>query len=218
MSLPKPEFAVAISINATTPTTPSSASYVSSPASSIGTTYRTREQSLGRHPLTIAQSTTHRIDPKTVKHMTNSTRRTFCGSREISADSGIASMDIDLDSSASSRVGSSAHNSSPKRSRSRPRNLHMVMNGRGRFEVKDLDDSLSSGDSSVVEPLALPKLPTDCQTVPLLLNGLIRSNTVLSRESYELRNVEIKENQKGIYIYKIYIHINIMHNSLRLDL
>ncbi|XP_073840736.1 uncharacterized protein isoform X11 [Musca autumnalis] len=193
VSLPKPEFAVPISINVSTPTTPGSTSYHSSSTTSS----RTRDNSWTRqqHPLTIAQSTTPRMDSKAAKHMTNSTRRTFSGSREISADSGIASLDMALDSSGSSRISSGGHKSSPKRSRSRPRNLQMVMNGRHRFEVKDLDDSLSSGDSSIVEPLALPKLPTENQTVPLPLSGLIRSNTVLSRESYESRNAEKKQKQ-----------------------
>lgn len=194
VSLPKPEFAVPISINVTTPTTPASTSYNSSSSASS----RTRDSSWSRqHPLTVAQSTVQRMDPKAAKHMTNSTRRTFSGSREISADSGIASLDMALDSSGSSRVSSAKHKSSPKRSRSRPRNLQMVMNGRHRFEVRDLDDSLSSGDSSIVEPLALPKLPTESQTVPLPLSGLIRSNTVLSRESYESRNAENKQKQTG---------------------
>ncbi|XP_058987539.1 homeobox protein 5-like isoform X2 [Musca domestica] len=193
VSLPKPEFAVPISINVSTPTTPASTSY----NSSSSTSSRPRDNSWNRpqHPLTVAQSTAPRLDSKAAKHMTNSTRRTFSGSREISADSGIASLDMALDSSGSSRMSSGAHKSSPKRSRSRPRNLQMVMNGRHRFEVRDLDDSLSSGDSSIVEPLALPKLPTENQTVPLPLSGLIRSNTVLSRESYESRNAENKQKQ-----------------------
>ncbi|KAI8121352.1 hypothetical protein CVS40_7564 [Lucilia cuprina] len=198
VSLPKPEFAVAISINATTPTTPASNSYVATQALGAGT--RTREHSSGRHPVTVGQSSVHgaqRMDAKQAKHMTNSTRRTFSGSREISADSGIASLDMALDSSTSSGAGSVKRTSSPKRSRSRPRNLQMVMNGRGRFEVKDLDDSLSSESSSIVEPLALPKLPAENQTVPLPLSGLIRSNTVLSRESYELRNSVAKHKENS---------------------
>ncbi|XP_075164019.1 uncharacterized protein LOC142236666 isoform X3 [Haematobia irritans] len=194
VSLPKPEFAVPISINVTTPTTPASISYNSS--SSASSSSRLRDSSWNRqHPLTVAQSTVPRMDPKAAKHMANSTRRTFSGSREISADSGIASLDMALDSSGSSRMSSGTRKSSPKRSRSRPRNLQMVMNGRHRFEVRDLDDSLSSGDSSLIEPLALPKLPNESQTVPLPLSGLIRSNTVLSRESYESRNMETKQKQ-----------------------
>ncbi|KAM7355962.1 uncharacterized protein ACRADG_001865 isoform 4-T5 [Cochliomyia hominivorax] len=198
VSLPKPEFAVAISINATTPTTPANNTHVTTAALGAGT--RTRDHSSGRHPLTVAQTSTQgtqRMDAKQAKHMTNSTRRTFSGSREISADSGIASLDMALDSSTSSGAGSVKRTASPKRSRSRPRNLQMVMNGRHRFEVKDLDDSLSSESSSIVEPLALPKLPTESQTVPLPLSGLIRSNTVLSRESYELRNSVAKHKENN---------------------
>lgn len=59
------------------------------------------------------------------------------------------------------------------------RNLEMVMSGRHKFEVRDLEDSLR--EETVVVPLALPKLPSAfdsatssgaAQTVP---NGLIRS-------------------------------------------
>uniref|UniRef100_A0A1A9WG63 Uncharacterized protein n=1 Tax=Glossina brevipalpis TaxID=37001 RepID=A0A1A9WG63_9MUSC len=200
VSLPKPEYAIPISINATTPTTPAG-SYASSPVANTGA--RAKDfitvrgtASTNQYSVTAMQS--QRIDPKTAKHMANSsTRRIFCGSREISADSGIASLDMALDSSTSSGVRSSSRHASPKRSRSRPRNLQMVMNGRGKFEVRDLDDSLSSESSSIIEPLALPKLPTENQTVPLPLSGLVRSNTVLSRESYELKNTQNLHDGRG---------------------
>lgn len=98
-------------------------------------------------------------------------------------------MDMALDSSSGSSVGS-------KRSRSRPRNLKMVMSGRHTFEVRDADDPPSSESNSFVEPLALPKLPTDgSQSIPLPLLGLVRSNTVLSRESYERRQAETPGSQ-----------------------
>ncbi|XP_039965408.1 uncharacterized protein LOC120777899 isoform X4 [Bactrocera tryoni] len=192
VSLPKPEFPVAISVGATTPTTPSSI-YTPSPtmATSVAGA-RTKENQQQQHPLTVVacatvtHSASGHMDLKTAKQMANNTRRGFSGSREISADSGIASMDMALDSSVSSGGGSRAgRTASPKRSRSRPRNLQMVMNGRHKFEVRDLDDPLSSESSSIVEPLALPKLPNENQTVPLPLCGLVRSNTVLSRETYE---------------------------------
>uniref|UniRef100_A0A1B0FJE3 Uncharacterized protein n=1 Tax=Glossina morsitans morsitans TaxID=37546 RepID=A0A1B0FJE3_GLOMM len=200
VSLPKPEYAVPISINATTPTTPAG-SYASSPVTNTGA--RAKDfitvrgaTSTNQYAVTATQSQC--IDPKTAKHMANSsTRRIFCGSREISADSGIASLDMALDSSTSSGVRSSSRHASPKRSRSRPRNLQMVMNGRGKFEVRDLDDSLSSESSSIVEPLALPKLPAENQTVPLPLSGLVRSNTVLSRESYELKSTQNVHDGRG---------------------
>ncbi|XP_037932048.1 uncharacterized protein LOC119666840 [Teleopsis dalmanni] len=193
VSLPKPEFPVAISVSATTPTTPGSV-FSPSPvtATALGSAgARAKDAIVYRvtHPLTAVQTQQH-MDQKTAKQMANTTRRGFTGSREISADSGIASMDMALDSSTSSAGGNGGgRHSSPKRSRSRPRNLQMVMNGRHKFEVRDLDDPLSSESSSIVEPLALPKLPAENQTVPLPLSGLIRSNTVLSRESYERKNV-----------------------------
>ncbi|XP_054085336.1 uncharacterized protein LOC105212939 isoform X3 [Zeugodacus cucurbitae] len=191
VSLPKPEFPVAISVGATTPTTPGSI-YTPSPTMASSVVGARTKENQQQHPLTVvacaavAHSPSGHMDLKTAKQMANNTRRGFSGSREISADSGIASMDMALDSSASSGGGSRAGRTvSPKRSRSRPRNLQMVMNGRHKFEVRDLDDPLSSESSSLVEPLALPKLPSENQTVPLPLCGLVRSNTVLSREAYE---------------------------------
>lgn len=182
---------MAISLTATTPTTPSSS--VQSPVPAHSTGARAKDTSTSsssrQHPLTSVhvqpQAQQRHLDQKSVKQLTNnSTRRGFSGSREISADSGIASMDMALDSSSGSSVGS-------KRSRSRPRNLKMVMSGRHTFEVRDADDPPSSESNSFVEPLALPKLPTDgSQSIPLPLLGLVRSNTVLSRESYERRQAE----------------------------
>ncbi|XP_070072129.1 serine-rich adhesin for platelets isoform X11 [Drosophila takahashii] len=194
VSLPRPEYPVAISLTATTPTTPSSSVQSPVPAHSTGARAKDISTTSSRqHPLTSVhvqpQSSRH-LDQKSVKQLTNnSTRRGFSGSREISADSGIASMDMALDSSSGSSVGS-------KRSRSRPRNLKMVMSGRHTFEVRDADDPPSSESNSFVEPLALPKLPTDgSQSIPLPLLGLVRSNTVLSRESYERRQAEAPATQ-----------------------
>ncbi|XP_017080611.1 uncharacterized protein LOC108114243 isoform X4 [Drosophila eugracilis] len=187
VSLPRPEYPVAISLTATTPTTPSSSVQSPVPAHSTGARAKDISTSSRQHPLTSVhvQPQSRHLDQKSVKQLTNnSTRRGFSGSREISADSGIASMDMALDSSSGSSVGS-------KRSRSRPRNLKMVMSGRHTFEVRDADDPPSSESNSFVEPLALPKLPTDgSQSIPLPLLGLVRSNTVLSRESYERRQAE----------------------------
>ncbi|XP_030372856.1 uncharacterized protein LOC115622892 isoform X3 [Scaptodrosophila lebanonensis] len=210
VSLPRPEYPVAISLSATTPTTPSSSSVQSPiPAHATGarakdTTTSTTTTTTRQHPLTSVHAqpiggNLRQLDQKSVKQLTNnSTRRGFSGSREISADSGIASMDMALDSSGSCSSGATRRTSvaSPKRSRSRPRNLQMVMSGRHTFEVRDLDDPPSSESSSFVETLALPKLPTDSnQSMPLPLVGLVRSNTVLSRESYERRQGEQQQHQ-----------------------
>lgn len=193
VSLPRPEYPVAISLSATTPTTPSSSVQSPVPAHSTGARAKDVASSARQHPLTSihVQPSSRPLDQKSVKQLTNnSTRRGFSGSREISADSGIASMDMAVDSGSSS--GGSA--SSSKRSRSRPRNLQMVMSGRHTFEVRDVDDPPSSESNSFVETLALPKLPTDnSQTTPLPLVGLVRSNTVLSRESYERRQATVEQ-------------------------
>ncbi|XP_017861735.1 PREDICTED: serine-rich adhesin for platelets isoform X9 [Drosophila arizonae] len=197
VSLPRPEYPVAISLSATTPTTPSSSVQSPVPAHSTGARAKDVSSSSRQHPLTSihAQPNSRQLDQKSVKQLTNnSTRRGFSGSREISADSGIASMDMAVDSGSSS--GGSA--SSSKRSRSRPRNLQMVMSGRHTFEVRDVDDPPSSESNSFVETLALPKLPTDnSQATPLPLVGLVRSNTVLSRESYERRQATTEQGPKA---------------------
>ncbi|XP_017843255.1 serine-rich adhesin for platelets isoform X3 [Drosophila busckii] len=196
VSLPRPEYPVAISLNATTPTTPSSSVQSPVPAHNTGARAKDIATQSRAHPLTSihvqpTSSSSHsraQLDQKSMKQLSNSsTRRGFSGSREISADSGIASMDMAVDSCSSS--GGSA--SSSKRSRSRPRNLQMIMSGRHTFEVRDMDDPPSSESNSFVETLALPMLPT--QTTPLPLVGLVRSNTVLSRESYERRQADAPE-------------------------
>ncbi|XP_032593436.2 serine-rich adhesin for platelets isoform X6 [Drosophila grimshawi] len=196
VSLPRPEYPVAISLTATTPTTPSSSVQSPVPAhNNTGARAKDIPTAARPHPLTsIHVQPSRQLDQKSVKQITNnSTRRGFSGSREISADSGIASMDMAVDSGSSS--GGSA--SSSKRSRSRPRNLQMVMSGRHTFEVRDVDDPLSSESNSFVETLALPKLPTDnSQTAQLPLLGLVRSNTVLSRESYERRQATAGHDQE----------------------
>ncbi|XP_034483030.1 homeobox protein 5 isoform X2 [Drosophila innubila] len=198
VSLPRPEYPVAISLTATTPTTPSSSS-VQSPLPTHATGARAKDVATTsrQHPLTSihVQPSSRQLDQKSVKQLTNNTtRRGFSGSREISADSGIASMDMAGDSGSSS--GGSDRS---KRSRSRPRNLQMVMSGRHTFEVRDMDDPPSSESNSYVETLALPKLPTDnSQTSQLPLVGLVRSNTVLSRESYERRQTESGQDQAAI--------------------
>ncbi|KAL7724379.1 hypothetical protein ACLKA6_016058 [Drosophila palustris] len=90
-----------------------------------------------QHPLTsIHVQPTRQRDQKSVKQLTNNTtRRGFSGSREISADSGIANMEMALDSGSSS--GGSDRS---KRSRSRPRNLQMVMSGRHTFDADDKEN------------------------------------------------------------------------------
>lgn len=185
---------MAISLTATTPTTPSSSVQSPVPAHATGARAKEVTSTSRQHPLTsIHVQPSRQLDQKSVKQLTNNTtRRGFSGSREISADSGIASMDMAVDSGSSS--GGSA--SSSKRSRSRPRNLQMVMSGRHTFEVRDIDDPPSSESNSFVETLVLPKLPTDnSQATPLPLVGLVRSNTVLSRESYERRQSTAGPNQ-----------------------
>lgn len=86
------------------------------------------------------------MDMKVAKQAANTTtKRGFqAGKREISTDSGISS------------ISTTEYGHSPPRARTRPRNLEMVMSGRHKFQIRDLDDSLS--DDSVV-PLPLPELP-----------------------------------------------------------
>lgn len=108
------------------------------------------------------------MDTKVAKQAANTTRRGFFGACDISSDSGVSGMD-------------SFGHVSPKRNRNRPRNLEMVVNGRHKFEVRDLDNELM--DENVV-PLFLPKLPSvfSSNSQPAPLSGLHR-NDELSSES-----------------------------------
>ncbi|XP_037908792.1 uncharacterized protein LOC119650260 isoform X4 [Hermetia illucens] len=135
-----------------------------------------------QYPVPISlPSSRSAMDSKNVKQVVNNTRKGFTGPREISTDSGIASLDATFEYST---AGGGQSPSRHSRARSRPRNLEMVFNSRHKFDVRDLDDTLSC-DS--VEPLALPKLPSvfssDNQTVPL--NGLVRSSFNMSQEEAE---------------------------------
>lgn len=105
------------------------------------------------------------MDTKVAKQAANTSRRGFYGGRDISSDSGISLVDS---------FGSYS-NVSPKRNRNRPRNLEMVINGRHKFEVRDLDNELM--DENVV-PLSLPKLPSvfSSNSQPAPLSGLHRND------------------------------------------
>lgn len=114
------------------------------------------------------------MDSKFAKQAENNTRRGFRGPREISTDSGISSIDnyFSNDNSTKSR-------SSPKHLRNKPRNLEMVISGRHKFDVRELEDSLS--DESIV-PLSLPQLPSvfNASSQPAPLSGLSRTDPTTS--------------------------------------
>lgn len=112
------------------------------------------------------------MDTKVAKQVANTTRRGFHGPRDISTDSGISSID---NNSHPYETHGSTSNRLP--TKSRPRNLEMVFSGRNKFEVRDLDDSLS--DESVV-PLSLPRLPSAFNTAsqPAPLMGLSRTEYI----------------------------------------
>lgn len=106
-----------------------------------------------QYPVPVSLSSPFVMDTKVVKQASNNTKRgEFQGQREISADSGLGSV-INYNSDNGSRSSS--------RLRSRPRNLEMVVSGRHKFQVRDLDDSFA--DDNVV-PLALPELPSAFNT------------------------------------------------------
>lgn len=117
-----------------------------------------------QYPVPISLNTHFgNIDTKSAKQIANNNRKTFFGPREISADSGIS-----LNSSNSGANGSLTK---------KPRNLQMVLNGRHKFEVRDILDTTE-------ELLNLPSLPSvfDTTSQPIPLFGLVRSNTVIERE------------------------------------
>ncbi|XP_037045695.1 probable serine/threonine-protein kinase DDB_G0278845 isoform X4 [Bradysia coprophila] len=115
-----------------------------------------------QYPVPISLASRNVMDTKVAKHAANTTRRGFFAGRDISSDSGLSGMD-------------SLGHVSPKRNRSRPRNLEMVINGRHKFEVRDLDDDLM--DENVV-PLSLPKLPScfSSNSQPAPISGLHRND------------------------------------------
>lgn len=123
------------------------------------------------------------MDTKVAKQAANTTRRGFYGPRDISTDSGISSIDNNTQHSYDTLTHVSASNRHSNKSR--PRNLEMVFSGRNKFEVRDLDDSLS--DESIV-PLTLPQLPsafnTSSQTAPLM--GLSRTEYSSPTDGIEL--------------------------------
>lgn len=101
-----------------------------------------------QHAVPISIAPRYAMDTKVAKQAANTTtKRGFqVAQREISTDSGISS----ISANDNGRI-------SPPKMRTRPRNLEMVMNGRHRFQVRDMEDSYS--DDSVV-PLPLPELPS----------------------------------------------------------
>lgn len=134
-------------------------------------------------PPSLTDVYTPMMDTKFAKQAANTNRRCgtngFRGPRDISNDSGISNM-----CSGSSVDHSSSYDSPPQRYHSRPRNFEMVISARHKFDVRELDDSLS--DESSVVPLSLPKLPSvfsntnSTQQAPL--SGLIRSDLQLMQE------------------------------------
>lgn len=180
-SLPQPQFPVAIHLAPTTP----------SPVDPMPPTHYPAVT----HPAAYTSPTAAAaMDTKYAKQTANATRRYgaggFRGPREISADSGIANMSgnqfcygsstehsSSMDYSPPSSAGAASGGSSSQRRApsSRPRNLEMVMSSRHKFDVRELDDSLS--DES---PLAvLPTLPSSfgsgaCGQQPAPLSGLTR--------------------------------------------
>lgn len=153
------------------------------------------------HTLYTSPTVAAAMDTKYAKQTANATRRYgangFRGPREISADSGIANMSfannyygtssaehsLSLESplsnsatatGAAAAAGSAGALSASRRNKNRPRNLEMVLSARHKFDVRELDDSLS--DDS---PLTLPKLPSSfgmgaCGQQPAPLSGLTR--------------------------------------------
>ena len=131
--------------------------------------------------------------------MANNNRKGFFGPRDISADSGISSLDNNSTDNNTTFAATgtnmkklSGNNdglndlAGTKLNKTRPRNLEMVISGRHKFEVRDLDTISCES----IEPLVLPKLPSVFSSTnqPVALSGLVRTNTTLNRESLQQSN------------------------------
>lgn len=133
-----------------------------------------------QYPVPISLASRNAMDTKVAKQAANTTRRGFFSGRDISSDSGLSGMD------------SISHDVSPKRNRSRPRNLEMVINGRHKFEVRDLDKELM--DENVV-PLSLPKLPScfSNNSQPAPISGLHRNDESSSESCTDGINLSFRK-------------------------
>lgn len=88
-------------------------------------------------------------------------------------DSGIASHD-----SASERHQMYTESMLCRQSRQRSRHLELIMSGRHKFEIRDLNEF--NEDHQVI-PLSLPKLPTERKEI--VTGGLIRSTNSYNTDS-----------------------------------
>lgn len=187
-SLPQPQFPVAINLASATPSPVDPMPPIHYPSSHT-------------HPSAYTSPTVAAaMDTKYAKQTANATRRYgagggFRGPRDISADSGIANMGSgganNYYGGTSSAEHSSSFDSPPsasgRRMTGRPRNLEMVLSSsRHKFDVRELDDSLS--DES---PLAvLPKLPSSfgsgacAQQQQAPLSGLTRQTGGAATANY----------------------------------
>lgn len=119
------------------------------------------------------------MDTKIAKQAANTNRRGFRGPREISTDSGISSIGAYYSTTDNAIGELSPSRRACSAAKNKPRNFEMIINGRHKFDVRELDDSLS--DESIA-PLSLPQLPSvfSSGSQPAPLSGLSRNNTFLA--------------------------------------
>ncbi|XP_062552564.1 uncharacterized protein LOC134217768 isoform X4 [Armigeres subalbatus] len=140
-------------------------------------------------PISLPSAAPHYVmDPKGAKQAANVSRKGTLTQyqRELSSD---RMLDPDLDQS-NSDVDTTSNIRIP---RQRYRNLEMVLNGRHKFEVRDLETLTAEP----IVSLALPKLPSAFNTVgqqqqPVPLSGLVRSSELQRQLSDD---IDINDNR-----------------------
>lgn len=128
------------------------------------------------------------MDPKGAKQAVNISRKGTLQS-QLYQRSQSSERELDLDEGSNPDVDTSSNIRMP---RQRYRNLEMVMSGRHKFQVRDLETLTAEP----IVPLPLPKLPsaftTTGQQQPIPLSGLVRSSELPRQLSDE---IDINDNR-----------------------
>ncbi|CAO1340147.1 unnamed protein product [Diamesa serratosioi] len=163
-SLPKPQYAVSVSLSSASSTT---SSYANSTSNACVTNKSFNNNHYKGNQTINNNNNVH--DTKTAKHAENLNRKGGLSGRDESYDSGIASHD-----SCTEQHQHYMDAMISRRPRQRSRHFEMVMSGRHKFEIRDLNNLM---DNDKIVPLSLPKLPSafNNEEKEIIVGGLVRS-------------------------------------------